>query len=491
MSKDNDNPPSPDDSTVDPPEISPAPSPGAVSEPLLGTRSGLCTIILVLLGAGAFQLAATMPELRGLVVITLAIAYVLASSGKPFVKFWCGLLYGFAMYAPQLHWFLNIFGGYAILLWIAMGLWMALWFYAVAVVHRSKFIHHHRWLGCLAAAILWFGMEWLRSEFFFLRFSWLTTGFVIGPQPLSSIVGVYGWSFILMFLATLAMQHRWKLRLPILIAVVVGLTGSWMINRKIDTPRDHEAPKIVGIQLEIHDEEPFYLALESAIDLHPDTDIFVLCEGAFWKPPTWVGDWCKKNQVHLIAGAFDEIDRSLRLYYNSAFVWGPSGKIIFNQAKAQPVQFAEPWQPAESQECWQSPWGPIGIAICYDISFRRVMDVLVEQGAELLIIPAVDPISWGAYEHVLDARNTPIRAAEYGVPVIRVCSSGISQAVSPSGYEIATASFPGQGELLVAQLPMQAGSRPIDVLLALPAGLLFGIVIAFGMFTWLYSYIRR
>jgi apolipoprotein N-acyltransferase len=301
-----------------------------------------------------------------------------------------------------------------------------------------------------------------------------------------------------MFLATLAMQHRWKLRLPILTAFVVGLTGPWMINRKIDIPRDHAAPKIVGIQLETLDYDTIYLALESAIDLHPDTDIFVLCEGAFFpqtrafvtEPPRWVNDWCKKNQVHLIAGAVDEINRSLGLFYNSAFVWGPSGQIIFKQAKAQPVQFLEWWQPAESQECWQSPWGPIGIAICYDISFRRVMDVLVEQGAELLIIPAVDPISWGAYEHVLDARNTPIRAAEYGVPVIRVCSSGISQAVSPNGYEIATAPFPGQGELLVAQLPMQAGSRPIDVLLALPAGLLFGIVIAFGMFAWLGSYIK-
>ena len=119
------------------------------------------------------------------------------------------------------------------------------------------------------------------------------------------------------------------------------------------------------------------------------------------------------------------------------------------------------------------------------------MDSLVSQGAELIIIPAMDPEEWGLYAHELDARVCPIRAAEYGVPVIRVCSSGISQAVSPSGYEIATAPFPGQGELLVAQLPMQAGSRPIDVLLALPAGLLFAIVIAFGMFTWLYSYIER
>ena len=44
MSKDNDNPPSPDDSTVDPPEISPAPSPGSMSDPLIGTKIGSCTL---------------------------------------------------------------------------------------------------------------------------------------------------------------------------------------------------------------------------------------------------------------------------------------------------------------------------------------------------------------------------------------------------------------------------------------------------------------
>ena len=44
MSKDNDNSPSPDDSTVDPPEISPAPSPGSMSDPLIGTKIGSCTL---------------------------------------------------------------------------------------------------------------------------------------------------------------------------------------------------------------------------------------------------------------------------------------------------------------------------------------------------------------------------------------------------------------------------------------------------------------
>ena len=37
MTEDNDNIPSPDDSTVDPPEISPAPSPGSMNDPPIGS----------------------------------------------------------------------------------------------------------------------------------------------------------------------------------------------------------------------------------------------------------------------------------------------------------------------------------------------------------------------------------------------------------------------------------------------------------------------
>jgi len=44
MSKDNDKPPQPDDSTLDSPEISLAPSLGSKSDPLLGTKIGTCTL---------------------------------------------------------------------------------------------------------------------------------------------------------------------------------------------------------------------------------------------------------------------------------------------------------------------------------------------------------------------------------------------------------------------------------------------------------------
>jgi apolipoprotein N-acyltransferase len=63
-----------------------------------------------------------------------------------------------------------------------------------------------------------------------------------------------------------------------------------------------------------------------------------------------------------------------------------------------------------------------------------------------------------------------VRAAEYGIPIFRLVSSGISQAVSGYGNVTAQTSFPGSVEILSAQLrlPMR-GTLPLDRWLA-PAG---------------------
>lgn len=56
-----------------------------------------------------------------------------------------------------------------------------------------------------------------------------------------------------------------------------------------------------------------------------------------------------------------------------------------------------------------------------------------------------------------------MRAAEYGVPIFRVASSGISQAVDEHGRILASAGFPGQGNEIFASLRLPVkGNLPID-----------------------------
>src|SRR5208282_1820567 len=123
--------------------------------------------------------------------------------------------------------------------------------------------------------------------------------------------------------------------------------------------------------------------------------------------------------------------------------------------------------PALKQEVWDSPWGKIGICICYDLSYARVTDRLVRKSAQLLIVPTMDVEDWGRHEHELHALVAPVRAAEYGLPIFRLASSGISQAVDGGGRVMAQASFPGIGDVVSAELRLPArGSLPLDRFLA-------------------------
>ena len=60
-----------------------------------------------------------------------------------------------------------------------------------------------------------------------------------------------------------------------------------------------------------------------------------------------------------------------------------------------------------------------------------------------------------------------MRAAEYGIPIFRVASSGISQAVTGGGQVVAQTSLGGYGEIFSAQLRLpRQGSIPLDRYLA-------------------------
>ena len=96
-------------------------------------------------------------------------------------------------------------------------------------------------------------------------------------------------------------------------------------------------------------------------------------------------------------------------------------------------------------------------------------DELIRKGAQAIIAPTMDVEDWGERQHLLHARVAPIRAAEYGVPIFRLCSSGISQSVNRYGKVLVTAPFPGQSETLEATLDLLSqGRRPLDRFLVWP-----------------------
>jgi apolipoprotein N-acyltransferase len=329
----------------------------------------------------------------------------------------------------------------------------------------------------VAAPFLWTGLEYARSELYYLRFSWLNPGYAFtGSAGLHFVAGfgVYGVGFLLMAWAAYAgvfaqLSKNTRLYAGAALAVVSTLP-MWlpgpvmpdvsppdMSSESSDAP-DIEPLNLTGVQLEGSSEGQIKSALDSALKKYPQTDLFVLSEYAFQGPvPPPITNWCKTHRKWLAAGGEDRIAGSR--YYNSVFVVGPDGAVAFRQAKCVPVQFMKDGAPAREQRVWESPWGKLGFGICYDASYTQVTDQLIRLGAQVLIFPTMDSEDWGGPEHKLHGRIAPMRAAEYQVPVFRLCSSGISQYVGPEGRVIASAPFPGQGDMLRARIDLPLRGR--------------------------------
>jgi predicted amidohydrolase len=192
----------------------------------------------------------------------------------------------------------------------------------------------------------------------------------------------------------------------------------------------------------------------------------------------------RKHQRYLIAGGMKLLNGDQ--FYDLAYVIGPDGKDVFQQIKSVPVQLMEDGSPAPQRNVWDSPWGKIGIAVCYDISYSGVMDDFVKQGAQGLIVPTMDMANWGLYERrMLHGRLAPVRSAEYGIPTFSVWSSGESQLVDKSGRVIAHADYPGQGEMISGPFDLASPGRlPPDRWLA------FGAMIATEILILYLVYLR-
>ena len=389
--------------------------------------------------------------------------------------FYLGLAVGFLCVAPQLHCFWEIFSAAAIVLWLIMAFWIGLFAAIVCACIRRRGKVRAMWL----VPFVWTGLEYFRSELYYLKFSWLNVGYAL-PAQLSGFglyhLGMYGAGFFA-FGISAAYHYRQLilarlLKKPSWLEIIIILVLLWSLAELFlpalaETKSSFRIPiSVAGIQLEFPNEGIIPKALDKVVTKHPDAQLLVLSEYTLDGPvPESLKQWCRDHSRYLIVGGKDPATNGN--FHDTAFVVGTNGEVVFKQAKSVPIQFFKDGLPAQKQEVWNSPWGKIGICICYDLSYSRVTDRLVRQGAQLLIVPTMDVEDWGRHEHELHALVAPVRAAEYGIPIFRLASSGISQAVSWDGRIVAQASFPGSADILSAQLrlPMR-GSLPLDRFLA-------------------------
>jgi apolipoprotein N-acyltransferase len=451
----------------------------------------LSTILFFAWPLGAvvtFHLAYFFQPLAALVGVALFCLLMLSRAPSGRIAFYTGIAAGMAIFGLQLAFFFGIFSIFAIFLWFVLAFWTGVF----ALLVRTVYEKHGKYWVALLAPFLWTGLEYFRSELYPLRFAWVNAGFAFSDVlwiAAFRYIGVYGAGFILMAAAAGVSVLGWKKAAPAggaLLAILIIISN---ISVPLISGGSEDGPLVVGVQMEDSFPELVVMALDRARLEHPDADFFVLNEYTFFSPvPEPVKKWCKENGEYLIVGAIDWVDEDKKKFYNTAFVIGPDGETVFKQVKSVPIQFFADGLPAKEQKLWESPWGRIGFCVCYDMSYSLVTDRLVRMGAQAIIVPTMDAIRWGRYQHELHARIAPVRAAEYGVPIYRLCSSGISQHVDSGGNVVASAPFPGQGEIMAGRVVMvEKGSLPFDRYLAPLCVLITAIVVI-----WLFvTLIRR
>lgn len=450
---------------------------------------------LLAVGAiGAFHAAFMVPALGWLVLAYLGCLFALRRLASARQAFYVGLAIGVGVFVPQMGFLWIIFQAAAIPLWLILALFHAAF---LLLLNRVEFRIGTKWAVTLAP-VLWCGIEYFRSEVWWLRFAWFSAGSSLYDSmfPLPGLLGVYGIGLGLLgfvglwFMAANSPRKGRDLKLMVIATVVAG---ALLFPPSMAVQPRRPALKVAALQLEFPAIPDVLAGLDKLAKAHPEAELLMLSEYTFadGPPPPSVKAWCQRNGKWLVVGGKQPIEPGsrrgneaespthapLRLltsaatkerFYNTAFVISTNGEIVFTQAKSRPIQFFADGEPAPSQRVWDSPWGKLGIAICYDASYRQVTDELIRQGAVALLIPTMDVEQWGEYQHRLNARMARLRAAEYRVPIFRVASSGISQIIDRTGREIATAPFPGQGEMIAGDLRWSAkgGSVPLDSWLA-------------------------
>jgi apolipoprotein N-acyltransferase len=424
-------------------------------------------LVWTVVGAVSFHAAYAWAGASYAIVVYLFALVQLARAGTSRKAYYCGLAVGLAIAVGRLDFFWRIFSAGAVGLWYVYAFWVGL-FVALAGACLRRFGSPRGWL---LIPFLWTGLEYFRSELYYLRFSWLNPGYTFGVAPWMAPLGrmgMYGTGYVLVCIACGAAFLWPKSRVRAVALLAAGAGGIWLwglVGGAQERPVTGTV-HVAGVQMECPSEREVLLGLEELVRNHPEAELIVLSECTFTEPvPAKVKDWCRKSRRYLVVGGQDPAAGNK--YYNTAFVIGPDGEVVFRQVKCVPIQFFKDGLPAAEQRLWDSPWGKMGLCICYDLSYTRVTDRLVRLGALALIVPTMDNLGWGCRQHELHARVAPVRAAEYGLPIFRVASSGISQWVDRSGRVVAAAPCPGVGETVSGTLELRGpGGLPLDRRLA-------------------------
>jgi apolipoprotein N-acyltransferase len=294
-----------------------------------------------------------------------------------------------------------------------------------------------------AAGVSWIGIEYFRSEVWHINCSWLALGYSqVSNGPIfqsCSLFGLYGLSGLIVAANaafSLLPGRRGPAARIAAATLVLALWGGYRL-RSPDSGRPARAALVQDENYDLSRLDKF--SLDGAAK---DADLLVWPEYGFTVPEGNQEAFRRlltrglkgSKAVAVLSGGIFPDDLKHGWEQNFSWALSPQGALLGRYDKHHPIPFVEPrLRPNRTPAPIVTPLGTLGVQICYDLDFEDGARVLQRQGAEILVVPDLDPHEWGAWQHRQHSAMSPARAVETGLWIVRAASSGESQIVDPLG----------------------------------------------------------
>ncbi|MFH1226349.1 MAG: apolipoprotein N-acyltransferase [Planctomycetota bacterium] len=362
-----------------------------------------------------------------------------------------GLITGIVFYSVALSFFMEAFGLFG---WVVLNLFsIYLVIFAIFVWSLADRIGLGK--AFFFIPIFWTGIEYFRSEGYYLRFGWLSLGYSQAPYNVliqcCDIFGVYGLTFLIITVNTVIawfiLEHirrrRWLWGLWGIVAVIFAwliIYGNYKnayIPKYLDKDTNPRIPVTV-VQDMVGSVDNYIRMTNDAVGGKKE-NIVVWPERADMNLVSSAGKrdlieaLVRDKKIYLITGTIEESEDQSR-FINLALIFSPQGELVDQYAKQVPVQLVETMiKPGEKTGVFYTPIGKIGVLICYEAGFTNLELRLARKDVDFIVMPTAEMGEWGGLSHRHHASIIPFRAIETRRPILRSAALGISMIVHPSG----------------------------------------------------------
>lgn len=387
-------------------------------------------------------------KIHGVAWISLVPWFVVMSRVSAGGAWLYGTLLGVIFYRLSLGWLVDMAGPVGIAVVVVFAIWMGLAF-RVARLLADRFGPTMLWWALPLAFV---GQEVLRCEGLSrYRFSYAGFGYSQSPDAWCARIvaagGIYALSlFVVGVNAAVAyslVQRRRRAWLPLIGVVSAGLCLVGI--ERLCRPTTRATVAVACVQGEEETYRQLADLTERAIK-DPLRPRFIVL------PEHTIGEYASEKHlfvrmlaplareygVYVCVGAHVRASRSAACDYdNVALLIGPDGRIVGEQPKVVPLPFFHDGNPARAQRIFDTPYGRMGTYVCYDGDFTDVPRRLAGLGAELTLVPVMNPAKWGYAQRDQQARMARFRAMELNRAAVRAASSGTSQIIDADGRVVA------------------------------------------------------